>query len=72
MTEMRAVLIGGPEGLNADDRVRRLTSLAEGIRCRVGNGYECFQFFGERMVFDASVVVYEWSHRELDGVPDPE
>jgi len=66
MSEMRAVLMGGPEGLTADDRVHRLASLAEGIRCRFENGYECFQFFGERMVFDASVVVYEWSHRELD------
>jgi len=72
MSEMCAVLIGGPEGLTGDDRVHRLTSLVEGIRCRFGNGYECFKFLGERMAFDPSVVVYEWSHREHDWVADPE
>jgi len=64
MNEMRAVLIGGPEGLTLDDRVRPLTSLVESIRCEFGNGYECFRFSGERMAFDPSVAVYEWSHRD--------
>jgi hypothetical protein len=34
------------------------------VRCKFGAGYECFHFLEERMAFDPSVLVYEWSHRE--------
>ncbi|WP_425414573.1 DUF5988 family protein [Pseudonocardia spinosispora] len=64
MSSLSAVLIGGPAGLSLEDRVLRLTDVEEVVRCRYGEGYECFQFLGERMAFDPSVLVYEWSHRE--------
>jgi hypothetical protein len=59
-----AVLIGGPVDLPRDNRVQRLSSVVDLLRCEYGAGYECFRFLGERMAFDPNVVVYEWSHRE--------
>lgn len=64
MNSLSAVLVGGPADLPIDHRVLRLAEVEDIVRCRVGAGYECFQFLGERMAFDASVLVYEWSHRE--------
>jgi len=59
-----AILIGGPADLPLDNRVRRLSSVVDLLRCEYGAEYECFRFLGERMAFDPNVVVYEWSHRE--------
>ena len=59
-----AILIGGPADLPLDNRVRRLSSVVDVLRCEYEAGYECFRFLGERMAFDPNVVVYEWSHRE--------
>jgi len=67
MDSVRAVLVGGPLDFPLDNRVQRLAAPAEVVRCKYGAGYECFRFLGERMAFDPSVVVYEWSHRESIG-----
>lgn len=64
MSSLSAVLIGGPADLSLDDRVLKLTAVEEVVRCSFEEGYECFRFLGERMAFDPSVLVYEWSHRE--------
>ena len=64
MNSLSAVLVGGPEELPLNDRVQRLTVAEEVVRCEFGAGYECFRFLGERMTFDPSVLIYEWSHRE--------
>jgi len=64
MNSLSAVLVGGPADLPLNDRVLKLTEVEEVVRCRHGAGYECFHFLGERMAFDPSVLVYEWSHRE--------
>jgi Family of unknown function (DUF5988) len=67
MNALSAVLVGGPSDLPLDRRVQRLTVAEEVLRCEFGAGYECFHFLGERMAFDPSVLVYEWSHRESMG-----
>ena len=65
MTTFSAILVGGPEDLPLDDRVKVLDALADVVRCEHAAGYEYFNFLGERMPFDPSVVFYEWSHREV-------
>jgi hypothetical protein len=64
MNSLSAVLIGGPADLPLDDRVLRLAEVEDIVRYKLGTGYECFHFLGERMAFDPSILVYEWSHRE--------
>ncbi|WP_414710619.1 DUF5988 family protein [Pseudonocardia sp.] len=64
MNSLSAVLIGGPADLPPNRRLLRLAAVEEVVRCKFGAGYECFHFLGERMAFDPSVLVYEWSHRE--------
>jgi hypothetical protein len=64
MNLLSAVLVGGPADLPLNNRVLKLTQVEEVVRYRHEEGYECFRFLGERMAFDPSVLVYEWSHRE--------
>jgi hypothetical protein len=64
MENLQAVLIGGPDDFPLGECVRQLDTLHPAIRHEFGTGFDSFRFSGERMPFDPSVVIYEWSHRE--------
>jgi len=58
----RAVLIGGPEDLPSEWRVQHVTDCPSTIKCEFKGKTETFRYRGERIAFDPTVLIYEWSH----------
>jgi hypothetical protein len=56
-----AILVGGPDDLPPEDRVRTLNADCDVIHCEYGANVETFRFCGERIPFDPSVLIYEWA-----------
>ncbi|PSL51927.1 hypothetical protein B0I31_1163 [Saccharothrix carnea] len=64
MNKIKVVLVGGPEQLREDDRIRYVTDLADKVKVPAGNGYEHFRANGEsRTVDDFEVPVFAWCGR---------
>ncbi|MCX4761548.1 DUF5988 family protein [Streptomyces sp. NBC_01275] len=64
MQNVKALLVGGPSALPAEERVRHTPSLTEKIKHRFEAGYEHFVHHGEFKVIDGEeLAVFHWTTR---------
>ncbi|MER7187707.1 DUF5988 family protein [Streptomyces hyaluromycini] len=64
MPNFKALLVGGPSALPAEERVQLTPTLAEKIKHRFEAGYEHFVHHGEfRTVDGEELAVFHWTRR---------
>ncbi|MEV7965876.1 DUF5988 family protein [Sphaerisporangium sp. NPDC088356] len=61
MFQIGVVLVGGPSYLSTDQRIQRVTTIAETLKLPVGGGYEHFTHQGETTEVDGvDFPVFRW------------
>jgi hypothetical protein len=64
MTEITVVLVGGPERLPENERIRRVPGDVDTIKVCFGAGHEHFCYHGERTtVGEEELPAFEWIRR---------